>query len=169
MMNHVEGLVMFAGHLDNLDGRATHFKVFSSFEKVGCDFPHRPSGVCYFYWVWSCSWTWPPWTLSLSLWLVFACSLQSHLMINSFFFFKIFLSWTIFKVCIEFVTILLLLFMYWFFGQEVCGWDRSFLTRGQTHTPAALEGKVLATGPPRKFCVLNFFKKVWFIDVFLHD
>lgn len=32
MTNHVESLVMSAGHLDNLDGRATHFKVFSSFE-----------------------------------------------------------------------------------------------------------------------------------------
>ena len=33
----------------------------------------------------------------------------------SFFFFKVFKMWTIFKVSIEFVTILLLLFMFWCF------------------------------------------------------
>ena len=39
-----------------------------------------------------------------------------------FFFFNsfqdLFLMWTIFKVCTEFVVIL---FMFWFFGHEVCG------------------------------------------------
>ena len=34
-----------------------------------------------------------------------------------------FFMWTIFKVCIEFVTILLLFYvlLYFFFGHEVCG------------------------------------------------
>ena len=50
MLNHVEGFVMAVGHLDNLYGRASHFKVFSSFERVGYDLPHGPSGVCCFYW-----------------------------------------------------------------------------------------------------------------------
>ena len=50
MLNHVEGFVMAVGHLDNLYGRASQFKVFSSFERVGYDLPHGPSGVCCFYW-----------------------------------------------------------------------------------------------------------------------
>ena len=37
------------------------------------------------------------------------------------FFFKIFLTWTIFKVFIGFVTILFLLFIFWFFGLKACG------------------------------------------------
>ena len=44
----------------------------------------------------------------------------------SFFFFQILcvcvcVMWTIFKVFIEFATILLLLFMFWFFDLEACG------------------------------------------------
>ena len=38
-----------------------------------------------------------------------------------FYFLKHFFIWTIFKVFTEFVTILLLLSMFWFFGYEVCG------------------------------------------------
>ena len=56
----------------------------------------------------------------------------------SFFFF--FMLWTTFKVLIEFVTILLLLFYVWVLGHEACGIS--------TPWPPALEGKVLATGPP---------------------
>ena len=46
--------------------------------------------------------------------------------LNSFFFFKIFflfsfLMWTIFKVCIEFVEILLLFYVFDFSGYEACG------------------------------------------------
>ena len=37
------------------------------------------------------------------------------------FFFKVFLTWTIFKVFIGFVTVLLLLFILWFFGLKACG------------------------------------------------
>ena len=41
---------------------------------------------------------------------------------RGFFFFKIFfLMWTIFKVFIEFVTILLLFYVFSFFGCEACG------------------------------------------------
>ena len=50
-------------------------------------------------------------------------------------FFKIlFLTWTIFKVFIQFITILLLLFMSWFFGPEVYG-ILVPLTRDQIHAP----------------------------------
>ena len=66
------------------------------------------------------------------------------------FFFKdfFFLMWTIYKVFIEFVTILLLFFMFWFFGNEACG----ILVRqsGIEPAPPALEGKVLTSGLPGK-------------------
>ena len=54
-------------------------------------------------------------------------------------------SWTILKVFIEFVTILLLLyvFVFWLRGT----WDLSSLTRNRTHTPT-LEGEVFIAGPP---------------------
>ena len=39
---------------------------------------------------------------------------------HDFFFSKIFLMWTIFKVFIEFVTVVLL-FMFWFYGLKACG------------------------------------------------
>ena len=51
--------------------------------------------------------------------------------------------WTIFKVFIEFVIILLLLFMFWFFGHEACG--ILALQPGIKPTPSALEGKALTT------------------------
>ena len=61
--------------------------------------------------------------------------------------------WTIFKVFIEFVTILLLSFLFtyffWFlFGREACG----ILVPEPGIKPAspALEGRVLTTGPPRE-------------------
>ena len=58
--------------------------------------------------------------------------------------------WTIFKVFIEFVTILLLgVFFFFnvliFFGCESTMWD------GIKPTPPALEGKVLTTGSPGKY------------------
>ena len=53
------------------------------------------------------------------------------------------LMWTIFKVFIECVTVLLLLFMLCFFGHKACG---ILAPRpGIKPTPPALEGKVLAT------------------------
>ena len=63
--------------------------------------------------------------------------------------------WTILKVFIEFVTMLLLFFMslvFWPRGK----WDLSFLTRAGTVTPA-LESKILTTGPPGKSPQYVFF------------
>ena len=48
--------------------------------------------------------------------------------------------WTIFKVFIEFVTILLPFFMFWFFGHKACGILAS--QPGTEPTPPALEGEV---------------------------
>ena len=47
--------------------------------------------------------------------------------------FKIFLMWTIFKVFIEFVTILLLFYVSFFWPRSM--WDLSSPTRDRTHTP----------------------------------
>ena len=49
--------------------------------------------------------------------------------------------WSIFKVYVDLVIILLLLFMYWSVGREACG---SSVPR------PALEGDVLTTGLPGK-------------------
>ena len=59
---------------------------------------------------------------------------------------------TIFKVFIEFVTILLLLFMFWFFGPEACG--NSAPQPGIEPTPQALENKLITTG----LCFLGAFQ-----------
>ena len=71
--------------------------------------------------------------------------------------------WTIFKVFIEFVTILLLgfFFMFWFFGCEA----RGILAprAGIKPAPPALEGEVLTTGLPAKS--LKFFIEVSFPPV----
>ena len=62
--------------------------------------------------------------------------------------------WTIFKVFIEFVTILLLFYVFWFFGREACG---ILAPRpGIEATPLALEGEVLTTGLPGKSHVMYF-------------
>ena len=58
-----------------------------------------------------------------------------------------FLTWTIFKVFIEFVTILLLFYILVFGSCSM--WDLSFPTSDQTCTPCIGRG-VLATGPPGK-------------------
>ena len=66
--------------------------------------------------------------------------------------------WTIFKVFLEFVKILLLLFMFCFFGIEACGilvpWP------GITSTAPALEGEVLTTGPPGQSLDGSLFKVI---------
>ena len=56
--------------------------------------------------------------------------------------------WTIFKVFIEFVTILLLFYVLVFFGRKACG----ILAPRPGIEPVlpALEGKVLTTGLPGK-------------------
>ena len=48
-------------------------------------------------------------------------------------FFKIFLMWTIFKVFIEYVTMLLLFYVLIFWPQSM--WDFSSPARDQAHTP----------------------------------
>ena len=55
---------------------------------------------------------------------------------------------TIFKVFIEFTTILLLWFMFWFFGHKACG---ILVSQSEIEpAPPALESKVLPTGQPGK-------------------
>ena len=56
--------------------------------------------------------------------------------------------WTIFKVFIEFVTILLLFYVLFFFGFEACGILAP--PPGIKLRHLALEGEVLTTGPLRK-------------------
>ena len=71
-----------------------------------------------------------------------------------FFVFVFVLLWVIFKVFIDFVTILLLFLssdflakiMFWFFGHEACGILAPQL--GTEPTPPALEGEDSTTGPP---------------------
>ena len=63
--------------------------------------------------------------------------------------------WTIFKVFIDFVTLLLLLFMLWFFDCKLCG----ILAPQPGVEPArpVLECEVSATGQPRKSLFFSFF------------
>ena len=53
--------------------------------------------------------------------------------------------WAIFKVFVEYVTILLLFYALVFWSQGI--WDLSFLT-GMEPSLCALEGEVLTTGQP---------------------
>ena len=62
--------------------------------------------------------------------------------------------WTIFNVFIEFVTILLLFYVFGFFGGEACGILAPLL--GIEPTLPALEGEVLTTGPPGKSLKIHF-------------
>ena len=54
--------------------------------------------------------------------------------------------WSIFKLFIEFVTVLLLLFGFGFFGHEACGILAP--QPGIELTPPVLKGEVLTTGLP---------------------
>ena len=69
-----------------------------------------------------------------------------------------FLMWTIFKVFIEFVT-LLLHFIFWFLSREACGILASRL--GIEPAPPALKGRVwttgLSQGSPSPFFMWNIF------------
>ena len=68
------------------------------------------------------------------------------MLLKIFYFFKaFFVMWTILKVFIEFVTVLLLLYVldFWLGGM----WDLSFPTREQTHTQP-LHWKVDRQGRP---------------------
>ena len=60
--------------------------------------------------------------------------------VSSFFFLKIFWMWTIFKVLIEFVTILLLFYVLVFWLQGM--WDLSSLTRDRTRTSCIGRGSL---------------------------
>ena len=67
--------------------------------------------------------------------------------LTTFFFFILFFFLN-FKVFIEFVVVLLLLFTFWLFGHEACG--ISAPQEGIKPSPPALEGEISTTGPPGK-------------------
>ena len=71
---------------------------------------------------------------------------------HTLFLFLFFLMWTIFKVLIEFVTMLFLFFVLvcWLQGM----WHFSSLTRVQICTHA-MESRLLTPGPPGKFHIYN--------------
>ena len=70
---------------------------------------------------------------------------------------------TVFKVFIQFVTVLLLLFfMFCFFGYSACG-NLTSPTRDQTCIPV-LEGEVSTTRPPGKSLSFSF-KNIFAISI----
>ena len=81
--------------------------------------------------------------------MIFVFFLIYFTIIGSRFFFSFFffLMWTIFKVFIEFVRILLWLYVLVFWSQGM--WHLISLTRDRT-APPALQDKVLTIGPPGK-------------------
>ena len=72
---------------------------------------------------------------------------KEHSLCDTSFFFKDFLTWTILKVFIEFVTMLLLFYVL-VFWRQACGILAP--QPGIKPAPPALEGEVLTTGPPGK-------------------
>ena len=65
-----------------------------------------------------------------------------------FYFLKDFLSVDHLKISIEFVTVLFLLFMFWFVSHEACS---SLAPQpGMEPTPSVLEDEVSTIGPPGK-------------------
>ena len=70
--------------------------------------------------------------------------------------------WTIFKVFVEFVT-LLLHFIFWFFSREAYGILAS--QPGSEHAPAALKGRVWTTGLSGKSLSFFYVKHLPFIDI----
>ena len=76
--------------------------------------------------------------------------LSSHAL---FYFLKDFFNVDHFKICIEFVTVLFLLFMFWFVSHKAC---RSLAPQpGMEPTPSVLEDEVSTIGPPGKSLVLS--------------
>ena len=68
---------------------------------------------------------------------------------------KFFLMWTILKVFIEVVTVLLQFYVFWCFVHEACG---ILAPRpGIEPAPPVLEGEVSTTGPPRKSLSIYLF------------
>ena len=72
--------------------------------------------------------------------------------------------WTIFKVFIEFVTILLLFYVldFWPWGMWHVACGILAPTPGFEPAPPALEGEVLTTGPPGKSLLIPFNKIGYF-------
>ena len=105
----------------------------------------QTSTVCHLY---ICSFkiivSW--WTIMLKFYYTIIC--QTKNVKVAFFFSKIYLVCTTFKVFIELVTSIASVFMLCFFGHEACGILAPWL--GIKSTSSALEGKVLITGPPGK-------------------
>ena len=67
--------------------------------------------------------------------------------------------WTLFKVFIEFVAILLLLSMFWFSGQGVHG---ILVPRPRIHpAPCTLEGQALTLGRPRQVLAIFSIKGIF--------
>ena len=64
-------------------------------------------------------------------------------------FFLVLFAWTFFEVFIEFVTILFLFFMFWFFGHKACGFSAP--QQGTEPAPPTLGGEVLTTELPGNF------------------
>ena len=87
-----------------------------------------------------------PWRISRS------CHKTSLTLFKFLFFERLFLMWTIFKVSIEFITMLHLGFFFKCILVVLAWgmWDLRAPTRDWTLTPC-IEGKVLSTGPPGKF------------------
>ena len=85
-------------------------------------------------------------------------------------FFKIFLMWTIFKVCIEFVTVLLLFYFLFLWPWDM--WDLSSLTRYWTHTPCvgrwSLNHGTAREVPLCLFLIYISLLKMWTKKLFLH-
>ena len=61
---------------------------------------------------------------------------------------EFFLMWTIFKVFIEFFTVLLMFYVFGFFGHEAGGILAP--QPGIKPSPSAVESNILTTGPPGK-------------------
>ena len=92
-------------------------------------------------------------------------SLSCKLPLGFFFSLRIFFfkMWTIFKVFIEFITVLILFYVSVFWPQGM--WELSSGSgRDQTWTPA-LEGKVLTTGSPGKFLSIRFLEMMFIISL----
>ena len=76
----------------------------------------------------------------------------------TFFLKDFFLMWAIFKVFIEFVTILLLFYVlvFWPWGT----WDLNFLLRDRTHTPCSGRWSLTTRLPGKSPCFPNFRRTV---------
>ena len=71
---------------------------------------------------------------------------------------RFFLMWAIFKVFIEFVTILLLFYVliFWPWGT----WDLNFLLRDRTHIPCSGRWSLITRLPGKSPCFPNFRRTV---------